>query len=507
MSLFLTYPVYGTFISIVLIYLILKLLDWVDTRPRLSASLLALPYFLFSLPRIISSPPVVDELRFVKFAEDYGLHDHSLIQMLYAPNLEGFGGLWWSLESLSFRFWNSLTPDSSTFLTIASLRFLSIFCVTIWLSTLFILAGKGVGEQRFIALLAALTPMVWWSGKLASPELISASFLGIGVFLLIKSRFMMSSILLGLAVGFKISAIAPVIAISVYLIFRRNKDFDSFRFYSKVRFLTVLFGSFLACNAYIVSDPSSFFRLSRRVNPIISSQLPSNNIQETMVRIFTQDEMHWDFVSKNGLTYWVGGLLTFLCLFILLATTDQKSFKYISLLSLLIVILSLLFADGLDFPWYYFPTIFLIFTLLASKPLGFKSPMPRFSNLPKIALILAIVSSLTNARQENSQVLNYIQDSRQFGFQKACIENNISLLRSDMQVYSMIFPAEEVALGGIAENTWEASVWLNSPTSAKVLLAVGARGEAALHRVKNVDFRFVARCGHYSFFIGKRSPA
>jgi hypothetical protein len=71
----------------------------------------------------------------------------------------------------------------------------------------------------------------------------------------------------------------------------------------------------------------------------------------------------------------------------------------------------------------------------------------------------------------------------------------------------MIFPAEELALGGIAENTWEASVWLNSPTSAKVLLAVGARGEAALQRVKNVDFRLVARCGHYSFFIGKRSPA
>jgi hypothetical protein len=505
LSLLQTYPVYGTFFSIVMIYFVLKRAGWVEHRPKFGAFLLASPYFLFSVPRIFLSPPVVDELRFIKFAEEYGLHDFSLVQMFYAPNLEGFGGLWWSLESLSFQIWESFLPNSSTFSTIASLRFLSILCVTVWLGALFYLTIQGAVEQKLVALLAALTPMVWWSGKLASPELVSASLLGIGVFLLIRRKFLFSSILLGVAVGIKISAIAPVIAICSYLVFGKDKEFNLLSFYSKLRFFVVLSCCFIGSNAYIFSNPSSFFRLSRRVNPIITGQLPSEGFKETVIKILIQDEMHWDFVSRNGLTYWIGGLATSAIVVFLLVTAHRKSFNYIVVLSLGIVILSLVLANGLDFPWYYFPTIFLIFTLLASTTSGLTTKIPYSHHLSKALIVLVVVSSLTSASRENSQNMQYIQDYREFEIQRSCIQEKILSLRSDMEVYSMIFPAEELALGGAAENTWEAGLWLSDPKDKRALFVVGARGESALTRSEKVSFQLLSRCGHYSFIVGQRS--
>jgi hypothetical protein len=507
MSLFLAYPVYGTFCSIVLIFLFLRSIGWTDTRCRLSSFLLASPYFVFSLPRIFVSPPVVDELRFVRIAQDFGLHEYSLIQMLYAPNLEGFGGLWWTFEAVSFRVWNSVSPDSSTFSTIATLRLLTILCVTLWLSGLFGLTMKSSGVQKFIPLLVAATPMVWWSGKLASPELVSASLVGMGVFLLVREKFLASSVLLGLALGFKISAIAPVIAIVVYVIVVQNKKFSLLDSLPKVRFFGTLIITFFASNFYFFTNPGSFFRLSSRVNPVIAGQLPSLSVQEIVEKVFVQDEMHWDFVSRNGFIYWIGGFFSVVFVIVLLVASSNNTFKYLSIFSLIIVIGSLLVGNGLDFPWYYFPTISLILTLLASDRSGFKASLYKINYLSRFTLVLALTSGLIYSSQENSQVSNNIRDSHEFAVQKACIKKQITTLRSDMKVYSMIFPEEEIALDGIAQNSWEASLWLTNPQDEKVLLAVGARGKAALQRVENIELQLMSRCGHYNFYVGQRKFA
>ena len=499
-------PVYTVIItSIALLYILTKSQIY-KKHIWLASSINTFPFVIASYQRIFQAPAVWDEKNVITFAREAGLHDASTWKLLAAPNLAGYGGAWWSIESLSYRFYEIVGATDPEKFTIFTLRVVSILAVAMLLVMLFRICADKYIVLRLLPILAMSLPLVWWGGKLASPELISGSLAGIGVILLMRNRYLISGLILGAATGIKISAF-PLFCACLLLVIIKNKSKGfSFKFSIIKKILSGFVFGFILCNLYLLVDPRAFYHLSRRINPFIASSVPNLSIQDLLSAVFFQNGMHWDAVSKNGLLYWFGGIFTILFVIFLYLHLRAFSSLLVVIATFLVTIFSLIATSALDCPWLYFPTIIFAISLLATLPDNFYNKRSRHINISVlIVMSMAIGISSNLATYEQRQVSNYINDYKSIERDTSCVRNAISPYAGKVRIYSMVMSTSNLAIENLSGGAYAAGDWLLRPDNNEVLLIVGRRSEMVLEVTKNINMELVRSCSQLRLYLVNRN--
>jgi hypothetical protein len=394
-------------------------------------------------------------------------------------------------------------PDKYAIFT---LRVVSILAVTIWLVMLFYISADKNIVFRLLPILAMSLPLVWWGGKLASPELISASLAGIGVVLLVRNRHFTSGLILGAATGIKISAFPLFCACILLVIIGKKSEKFNLQYAIIKRILSGFVFGFISCNLYLLVEPRAFYHLSRRINPLVASSVPNMSIKDLLSAVFFQNGMHWDAVSKNGLLYWFGGIFTMLFVIYLYLQMRAFSSLLIVITTFLVTISSMIAASALDCPWLYFPTIVFAISLLATLPDYFFAKRSRHINISiLITMLLVIGISSELATHEQKQVSNYINDYNSIERDSPCVRDAISPYVGKVRIFSMVMSTSDLALDNLSGGAYAAGDWLLRPDNNDVLLIVGKRSEMVLEVTKNIHAELVKDCSQLRMYLVKKS--
>lgn len=499
---------FGFLATVLMALIAMRKFGWYQRVPHVASLINPFPFLILSWPRIFDASPLPDEKSFVRIAEQAGLHGSNWTTWFHAPNLEGFGGIWWGLEAAIHSFFSffGLATDQVELATIQTLRGFSVLVMYLWLSALFYSLARRSDSLKFVPILVLALPMTLWAGKLGSPELIATALSGIATLLILKSRPKGAGVFLGLAVGFKISAAPVLIGVVGILALTAWRKKNFLLFLSEAAKLTSIVAiAFLASNLYILTNFQDFWKLAARVNPVYSQAWPDFSWPVWFEVIFSHEGMHWDFVSNSGLLYWFGSAVTLSFVVIVFLWSKQWQFLTLGVISIGVTVVLLARASALLYPWYYFPSLAFILSLIASVPTVSNWSAHGVRVRVKIIyslLILAIASSAQTASQEYRQVLESALDSKAQIVEAECIHETLLANPGSVPVFEMI--EASYTLKGYGNRTAEdASIWHASNERGRAIFVAGGRASIFIEAWSNLTLKSLGECGQISILEGE----
>ncbi|CNI61346.1 Uncharacterised protein [Yersinia massiliensis] len=324
------------------------------------------------LPPAFSKGYMPDEGWFLKIAVSSFIENGiSIGNTIFHKNNLGYGGIWWGVYVFVIWMASLIWPISDlTLINNASEAdyrislfdvidkseaiFNSIIIMKALSISLFIIFALRLlnrslikPENIFGFLILLSTPMIYWSGKIASPELIGVYTLLISILCYIDSKKNHWLIVSGFSVGLKLT-IAPVCAaFFLYVLYEKRKDV-SFREVTFIGFL--FFIGLLLANLYAIINPIKF------IDPIVnvSTAFSSSPIGRY---IYTNPVMFWEGGTYGNLYYWFGSGISFFALMVISFRVNIR----LGLMLLCSFILMLIFISTQPaHNWYWFPVIGLI---------------------------------------------------------------------------------------------------------------------------------------------------
>ena len=301
--------------------------------------------YLYTLPA-----KVPDEVWFL--TEDQDLSERPFYHLLDAPNLLGYGSLYWIIGG-----------GVNNLLALRILALIYMFSIPIFIA----LIGRRITQSWasiYLAVLLWITfPAAWWYGKLIGPELFSA-FLGLlGVYLsLYKNKLKwIGFAFISMATGIKLYMGILMLFSLVYQIPAEKLKIKEWRSLLKER-LAVLFYFGLSCLiGFIVATPYVLLHPVEYIKNI-SVQADSFYSLYSLRRVFYtlyNVDWEWDSVFRGGLLNLSVGVLPFL-IFLFYCKSFKLKDKKLLIAILIPFIASLFLFLNAYLGWYWYSFMGLI---------------------------------------------------------------------------------------------------------------------------------------------------
>lgn len=454
-------PVISAFFVLILAYKVwlpskFEILDADRTKIFLYvASLMAtLVWLICRFPLLISSSYTPDEAWFVYEVvvrnNDQG--GDSLFwwfnRYFAQANLFGYGGLWWGVYSFVLDLSSMIFPPAmklsselpgpqnfrTDFLSVVEsgnaymqfamwvMRSLALSVAAIFMLRL----CRRILKEPLAALGAVLLltmPMMYWSGKLASPEYFGAFLLLISVFEYFESRNPNWFLLSGIACGAKLTC-APVAAILLIygLLVEWRKGGVKCCFLLGGRFLIGL----LLVNLYFIFHPVEFVANLLKFSSLFSAA-------PWRLSFMYGPLPFWEGGTYGNLSYWYGSIYVFFAVVVVSVCASPK----LGLWLLLAAVAMFLFM--LTQPlhnWYWFPVI-----LASVIPLSFatvKGKLYRATLAVGVGVLICInlKYSVGNINSEIGFKVAHISEYQSFDVIQPCVDSIVMRLKPN-KVYDM----------------------------------------------------------------------
>jgi hypothetical protein len=328
----------------------------------------AIVYF----PLIISSSYMPDEawFLFTVATEDQGVGPLSWFDRYLAhPNAFGYGSLWWGLYSaivdissyfihpshsitsqgygqIDYRLGlNDVIADGNAYLktSILAMRSLAFSAVAVFMLAL----SRRSLIEPFTAIGVALllsTPMMYWSGKVASPELFGVFLLLISVVKYIESKNAWWFILAGIACGSKLTC-TPVAAIMVLC--AMSYEWKRGGIKACLDIAVKLGAGCLLANLYLVTHPIEFVTALLKFSSLFPAAPWEMSFLEGPLPF-------WEGGTYGNLSYWYGSITCFAVAVIISIGANTRLGVALLLSALLMFVFML--AQPLH-NWYWFTVL------------------------------------------------------------------------------------------------------------------------------------------------------
>jgi hypothetical protein len=415
---------------------------------RYKALLICIPFMAISVKRVLSLAYVPDETAFLSFAHSASIHKMNLPELLFAPNLEGFGSMFWStigvaIKVTSFFSNESEWPNDYNYLqiyddefmldiySIQLVRAIGLLTVLLWFRMFVRETIDNQGISKYLPLLVLTFPIMWWGGKVSSPELICAGLAGMSGIHVSRGNNARAILFASLAAGFKVSAIPVLLCVLLVSVLSLNQDSklnneNTLKKISRLLFLSLF--PYLALNMYVFTEPKDFF--SNLLNRLAGQSLAIDfsYLDLEIMQVLSHPPIWtWDYVTMSGLFYWWGSALMYFALMSLLLINRQYIYLFLFTAVPLLTAFSLLISGAQLYGYLYFPSVLFSISLLSRIELG-KSKFRRDYILTRqgcrilvLILFVAAAQSLNGTLRERTQVLAHERDLNNLPVSMQCI--------------------------------------------------------------------------------------
>lgn len=338
------------------------------------------------------------------------------LSLLAHKNEYGYGGFWFSIYTLMIFISEFLTnidynvllkvDSTSTSIYINNLgyiyplilmKLLNIFSLNVIFYLIIKNYKKHEDNTIFAILFFLITPMFYWSGKFASPDMLSASLIFIGLYIYFyRQKIYLACIILGVSLAIKLSALPILIAIFIYEIIVNFKKLRKESFIPLLKYSIIVYMIFLLLNIYSMVNFVDFidkliFYANNHSNHITSIDHLLKSID---YRLFSLSGKAWDLIYIGSLSYFATNTyLIVIFLFLSLFISKKVS---INLFFIFAFIVSSVFITRQSvFGWNWFPFI-MIFPLLILNTKNNK-----LSNMILMSFLsLCLIFSFKNIKNE-----------------------------------------------------------------------------------------------------------
>ena len=359
------------------------------------------------------------------------LSNDSWKEILFHDNSFGYGGIWWGFYTAITLFLNFfldfLTSEQAFLFTasdavevrnrlfdFANPAMMAPMIVMRWVSLIFfglfgaalIKNAKSPQAGLIAVTLLLLAPIAWWSGKLASPELLSGALYGLAIISWFFRRRVGESIVLAtLAIGIKLTVMPAYLALIISILWSERRQL-TFYMFGKLAAIALLI--FLFCNLWLLINPISGIQ---QVFAYAGMYHPVGNIWEQFNLIIFSSNGTWDGTNYGSLDYWSGSIY-FLAVTVLAALITNKAFGLYFVTAILTQLAFMLTQP--PHCWYWFPVIFSTFSAIG---------LIEKSRDLFIYFILAIISiwPLHNSFREIAYRTSHLQELTDLSTQHECI--------------------------------------------------------------------------------------
>ena len=414
-------------------------------RFNLSGFIVTFPFLIACIRRTFSSVYVPDEAWFIIISNTSKQLKNSFV---YAPNLEGFGGVFWglldvinriiaiifpgSLDHGSIRreyLYDFVSTESSFVVAMIALRVIVFSSLIAWF---WMLNSRNTGEDSFSKVIPVIVlsfPAMWWSGKIASPELIAGAFAGISGIFFSEKKYNKALLFMSVSVGFKLSGAPLLMFMFLGLILKEGKLRRPSSFLVNVSKLTLsAIFPFLVGNIFLLTNPSDFYNNLERINP----KRNYFDLQDTMGNVLQSWTLKpfwlWDYLTGAGFWYWIGSGYLFV-LVLLTYVFRLRIVEFAIILSSSVLTGILLSNSGASWAgWYFFPLIFYMVSdfRFPTKSLC-KSDQSMNLKSKVLAFLLCCILPLgvINGLHERRQFWDHLTDLHTIKSEQNCIRNTI----------------------------------------------------------------------------------
>lgn len=385
-----------------------------------------------------------DEITFYQKAIS-SYYKYDFLNLLAHKNEYGYGGAWFTLYTLMIYISEFLTnldfsillkTDSTSMgiylenigymLPLIFMKLINILSLNIVFYILLKHYNNNLDFSIFAIFFFLITPMFYWSGKFASPDILSASLIFISVYMYFyKSRVFLAVLLITISLAIKLSALPVLVALFLYELIFNFFELKNKRFIPLLQYSLIVYVGFIVLNLYIITNFPDFidtliFYVNNHSNHITSY---SQFISSINHRLFSLEGTAWDLVFFGSLSYFsTNAYLIIGFLFLSLFFSKKLSINIFFILTFIFSLLVIIRQS--TYGWNWFPYI-LLFPLLF---LNLKNN--KFTKLFIFSfLILSLFYSFQNVRKEI--VNKYIQISNLATFKnnkssiEQCIEDAI----------------------------------------------------------------------------------
>lgn len=357
-----------------------------------------LNYFDYSL--------VQDEINFLQFSKG--------MSWFSSPPREYFGQMFWTLlKALDF------VSLGVFFAPLSKVFFSSLILASLLLSIGFARDGD---NNKYVIFFALTSPFFYWSGKVIGPEVLSTFFIFLSLAALGSEKKYLSFLLVGAAVGVKLSAFpALIFLLTIFLLSEQS------------RLRNCLACLALSLVGFLLMNPTDFFGVFGR----LASRVQTQNLDQLLSiptyffgSLFEINELKftWDLIPNTSFQDLSFGSVT-LILILLALIMERSKYFFPYLLFLFFQIAWVLFGNsGQGFPWYW--TSILPITIYVFSHLNLQLELIRgVKKLPPLTLgaaiiaisftisIPTIIASIYQKDRQKSINANYANDI-------ACIRKN-----------------------------------------------------------------------------------
>lgn len=435
---------------------------------------------------------------------------------VFHQNAFGYGGIWWSayttLALASHHILDiyavpgadamlALMPsDGKIVLTdvapiallapMVLMRFVVLASVAAFGIALVRQARSGSAAVLSVLVLVSM-PLAWWSGKLASPELLGAALFALGVHRwFISGQALRALVLASGAVAIK-GTIVPIFLVLVVFVAWGLWRRPGFTYRRLLVYALACIVTFVLCNGWLLHDPKTgiehLLSLSRAYHPADELRAQSDLI------LFLSPET-WEGSNYGFLAYWSGGLL-FVGFALLVAVWTQARLGLFLLCGGLLQYLFMLTQPAHS--WYWFPALLPLaipFSLLAPRQAAVTGMIVLASLVPFAAL-----------RNELAYKKMHMNELNALAIERSCIHDKLRGYQPDT-VFDMAalgtFSANLPGAGWKAFNFFDSFITFvygqHQSVNGKAVLVLGERSRRnfdVLRTMADAPDAVIGECG------------
>ncbi|MDA8691932.1 hypothetical protein N9M18_02250 [Candidatus Pseudothioglobus singularis] len=448
-----------------------------------SKILIVLYSFIAIKMNIIDFSLTPDEIKFIEWAES--------IQWFQTPSPEYFGQIYWFLLKLI----STVTP-SFLYPELAKI----IFAGLLYLGLLSCIFFTKDSKSKFYCLALALTsPLFYWNGKMIGPEILSVSLVFFGLAYYSIKKYKVSFLIIGIAVGAKLTVLPVLAYIFVIELLKRTKIRDVF-----------IYG-FLIFLGFLIANPTDNFSLIMRLadtrGDSTTEIIPfAKSLWGSVFNFRPKHMMTWDLILHNNFQditfYW----FTYILILYGALLTNKRLF--LSYLSFLIFHFFWIIKgnSGLGFPWYWMtlvPVTLHVFSNLNLELLIFKHRYFSKLNLGILIILCSLIQSSSTIVFQIHQKQYQKQNLVDFGDDYLCFIRDYK--REDLKVLKRVgfekeskfqFPTYDYSMEPIGD------AWKNK-TGKDFYLLISSRflyGETFSQNILKNRNQLLGRCGDVLIF-------
>lgn len=321
--------------------------DFIDSLSKNHAIIVLMVWFFCQVVISFSPAYVPDEGWFLLHAyQSAGIVENgNQSRLCIHPNDFGYGGIFWSFYTLlvigiqglmgisaseidKISHLNEHAVKSVLHYVLTDIQFTPLYALRSIVWSVFFWFGLTMirnARSGTMALIGTLSlvflPLAWWSGKIGSPELISAILFGFAVyFSFIRNRPSLGTLITALAVGIKLT-VAPIalVLLSFNHLFSKNS--------LNLKAIISALGIFIICNPWLLKDPRSGLET---VIALSSAHHPLPSMVDHAWNVLTGATPTWDGTNYGSLLYWSGSFAFIIFGLFAAWVTNTKFFLFLA---------------------------------------------------------------------------------------------------------------------------------------------------------------------------------